>query len=117
MEYICYPQPVSFLTNVFDDVEAVADRLRALSIAQQPEKKENRKYMFGHTGSYLLYASFYCQKDNAAVLLVHSSTSKHKDEFSIKANRVNPSSGLLFALFDESIKTSICASSHSPTTQ
>lgn len=28
----------AFLTNVFNDVEAVADSLGALSIAQQPEK-------------------------------------------------------------------------------
>lgn len=29
-----------FLTNVFDDVEAVADCLGAISIPQQPEKKK-----------------------------------------------------------------------------
>lgn len=40
--------PMSFLTDVFDDVDAVADCLGAVSIAQQPEKKENRKCWFGH---------------------------------------------------------------------
>lgn len=36
------PFDKSFLTNVFDNVEAVAGCLGAISIAQQPEKKENR---------------------------------------------------------------------------
>lgn len=32
-----------FLTNVFDNLEAVADCVGALSIAQQPEKKEKKE--------------------------------------------------------------------------
>lgn len=39
------PSPLDklFLTNVFDNLEAVADCVGALSIAQQPEKKKKKE--------------------------------------------------------------------------
>lgn len=42
-----------FLTNVFDDVETVADCLRAFSIAQQPEKEESQKFLFGQRDEWV----------------------------------------------------------------
>lgn len=96
---ICTP-PSPFdkycLTNVFDDVEAVADCLGAISIPHQPEK-EKRKSNLDRQASgliYSLHASFYYWKNDAVELLVHSSTQTQWwilcAIFSIKPNRVNP---------------------------
>lgn len=62
------PSPLDelFLTNVFDNLEAVADCVGALSIAQQPEKKEKKgnPRLDSHTcrGICSLYDSFLCWK-------------------------------------------------------
>lgn len=59
------PFDKSFLTNVFDDAEAVADFLGAIAIAQQPEKKDKVEYLFGQAGRWiniLIYAVFYYLK-------------------------------------------------------
>lgn len=65
-----------FLTNVFDNVEAVADCLGAIFIAQQPKKKEkgNSGLDMQAGGDYIHLCFILLFKNDAAVLLVFFST-------------------------------------------
>lgn len=71
------PFDKSFLTNVFDDAEAVADCLGAITIAQQTEKKEKVKYLFGQASMWkniLILCFILLFKTDSAVLFICFST-------------------------------------------
>lgn len=97
------PSPLDkpFLTNVFDDVEAVTDCLGGLSIAQQPEKKEKKEihvWTCTHADHYV-HSLIHLNVKNA----IGASTQTHNNEFSalsspIKHNRVDLSTGITFCI-------------------